>query len=78
MAKVLITPCCKSKHWIHAVGKNFEELIRCQLCDKLHDIENLLEVVKGLNPLTYFCDNCHKSALDELKESRDKCSNRVR
>lgn len=65
---VRITPCCRSRHWLHAVGKNFEVLIRCQLCDKLHDIENLLEVTNGLNPLTHFCDKCHKSLLEEARE----------
>jgi hypothetical protein len=63
-----LTPCCKSRHWHFVVGKNFEGEIRCELCDKLHDMNNLLIVEKQLNPLTYYCDKCHKSALEELFE----------
>ena len=65
-----ITPCCKSIHW-HSVV-NFEMpqgVIRCEICDTINDFENLITVVNRLNPLTYYCDKCHKSALEERNES---------
>lgn len=64
---IKVTPCCKSRQYRWAVGPNFETLIRCH-CGKLHDFESLVMVVRGFNPLTHYCDNCHKSALEELKE----------
>lgn len=38
-----LTPCCHSRHW-HVVNTiRFPRgVIRCELCDKLHDYENLI------------------------------------
>jgi len=66
-----VTPCCKSRHW-HTVNRSDipKGVVRCELCDKLHDFENLLTVKRGFNPVTYFCDKCHKSVLEEYNEEK--------
>lgn len=40
--KIKVTPCCKSRHW-HLVNKSDipRGVIRCELCDRMHDYENL-------------------------------------
>lgn len=68
-----ITPCCKSKEWIfpfrHDIhNSNFDCIIvKCKICGNEFPTENLIEVKKGLNPVTYYCDNCHKSLEEEHK-----------
>lgn len=64
---IKVTPCCKTRHWwpVHRTDLP-DGIIRCELCDKLHDFEALLLVVRSRNPLTFMCDKCCKSDLEEL------------
>ena len=68
---IKVTPCCKSSQWDFGVGKNFENFVRCRLCDKKHDFANMLEVVRGYNPTTYFCDKCYDSELEQHKREKN-------
>jgi len=40
---IKVTPCCNSRHW-HIVNRKDipSGVIRCELCDKMHDFENLI------------------------------------
>lgn len=62
-----VTPCCKTKlwHFVNRVELPPFGIVRCELCDKEMDAELLETVVRSLNPVTYFCDRCHTSALIE-------------
>jgi hypothetical protein len=62
MKKIYITPCCKTRSWRPIINLNISgSRVYCELCDKEHDFEDLLEVKNKFNPTTYFCDKCHKS-----------------
>ena len=66
--EVKITPCCKTASWHFAIT-DFDHLnIRCELCNKLWGYNALIVVKEGFNPLTYYCDKCHKSLLKALEE----------
>lgn len=68
-AKVIhVTPCCKTRHFHYVNRVDFASfaVMRCEFCDQIFDAEDLVEVVKGLNPVTFFCDNCRISAEIEL------------
>ena len=72
-AKVIhVTPCCRTRHWhfVNRVEFTNMSVIRCEFCDRMFDGEDLVQVVKGLNPLTFFCDNCRISAETELIRSQ--------
>lgn len=58
-----VTPCCKTKHWHSVLSRDIPDgIVRCELCDKMMDIETLESVERGLNPITFFCDRCFISA----------------
>lgn len=42
-AAVKVTPCCRSRHW-HLVNRSDvpDGVIRCELCNRMHDYEGLL------------------------------------
>lgn len=43
-----ITPCCKTRHW-HPVNRVDipNGILRCELCDKMFDVEDLIERERG-------------------------------
>lgn len=42
-----VTPCCRSRHWHPVFSADIPDgMLRCELCGKLHDFENLMEVVE--------------------------------
>lgn len=65
MKKVLVTPCCKTSHYVITTEKDFSSMFRCEKCDEKWYYDQMLEVVKGYNPITFFCDKCHKSLESE-------------
>ena len=61
---VKVTPCCKTRHWhyVNEVGVPDLAVVRCEICKETMAAELLEEVIKGLNPVTHFCDKCGISA----------------
>ena len=59
-----VTPCCKTRHYYHVNQVEYQgfNVIRCEYCEEIFDGENLEKVIKGLNPVTFFCDKCYISA----------------
>jgi len=40
---IKITPCCNSRHWHPVLSSDLPKgVIRCELCDKVHDSDSLL------------------------------------
>lgn len=40
----------------------------CEVKEKAWNREQLETIIKGLNPITFFCDKCHASAEDVNKQ----------
>ena len=71
--KVHVTPCCKTRHWHSVISRSIPEgTIRCEMCHEMFDGELLEEVIRGLNPVTYFCDRCGISAEILERQGREK------
>lgn len=65
-----ITPCCKTKNWHTVNTPHFEtDTIRCEICGKVWNKEQLEIIYKGFNPTSFFCDKCH-SSLEEFNNEK--------
>lgn len=61
-----ITPCCRTTKYHTINTYHFEsDTVRCEICDKSWNKEELIIIQKGFNPTTFFCDECHKSLEEE-------------
>lgn len=67
MDTIKLSPCCKSRLWRPHIMPDFSlGMFRCMVCDNLFDGIHFIEVVKGYNPTTFYCDKCHKSLEQEI------------
>ena len=66
---MLITPCCKTRHWMPVLKVDFpKDIFKCEVCNKMFDKEDFIKVEEGFNPTTFYCDKCHKSMEEEFNK----------
>jgi hypothetical protein len=77
--EIKVTPCCKTRHWhfVNRVGLPTGGVIRCEFCDREVDYETLEVVTNSLNPTTFFCDKCYRSAENELNSDEKTLKNQI-